>query len=445
MTAEIAIMNKNGVALAADSAVTVTGPQGQKIYNTANKLFQLSKFAPVGVMIYGNGDFMNVPWELIIKVYRVHLGDKSFGTIDEYASDFLEFLRNADQLVSPLQEEAFYRGMLTGFFQMLVGSIHERINNRSDEGQGTTEDDLQAIVTSVIQEHHVALKEAKAIPGATATAATKVTRKYSPLIDEAVSQIFEDLPVSGQDKKSLRAIAKLLCWKDIYPDNTSGVVFAGYGDDQLFPAISAYKINGILGSILRGQCQESIQIALDSPSLIMPLAQREMVESFMEGIDARYRYEIERTIADALGEFSEQVLRSLSPALEVEERERVAKQFDAFSEELHQRCMSNLREHSEVNHIVPVIEAVNVLPKDELAVMAETLVNLTSFKRKMSLGLETVGGPIDVAVISKGDGFIWIKRKHYFDRDKNPHFLANYYRDVQRGGSNGGSQSADKA
>jgi hypothetical protein len=39
---------------------------------------------------------------------------------------------------------------------------------------------------------------------------------------------------------------------------------------------------------------------------------------------------------------------------------------------------------------------------------------------------ETVGGPIDVAVISKGDGFVWIKRKHYFERDLNPHFFRNH-------------------
>ena len=42
---------------------------------------------------------------------------------------------------------------------------------------------------------------------------------------------------------------------------------------------------------------------------------------------------------------------------------------------------------------------------------------------------ETVGGPIDVAVISKADGFIWIKRKHYFSKELNPHFVANYFRD----------------
>ncbi len=40
---------------------------------------------------------------------------------------------------------------------------------------------------------------------------------------------------------------------------------------------------------------------------------------------------------------------------------------------------------------------------------------------------ETVSDPIDVAVISKGDGFVWIKRKHYFERELNQHFFANYY------------------
>jgi hypothetical protein len=78
-------------------------------------------------------------------------------------------------------------------------------------------------------------------------------------------------------------------------------------------------------------------------------------------------------------------------------------------------------------HVKPIIDMVKVLPKEELAAMAESLVNLTAFKRRMSNELETVGGPIDVAVISKGDGFVWIKRKHYFDPDLNHQFFANYF------------------
>lgn len=69
MTAEVAVMNKMAVALAADSAVTVTRSGGRKIYNTVNKLFRLSEHQPVGIMVYGQSELMGIPWETIIKEY----------------------------------------------------------------------------------------------------------------------------------------------------------------------------------------------------------------------------------------------------------------------------------------------------------------------------------------------------------------------------------------
>lgn len=71
----------------------------------------------------------------------------------------------------------------------------------------------------------------------------------------------------------------------------------------------------------------------------------------------------------------------------------------------------------------PIMQIVEWLPKEELAEMAEALVNLTSFRRRVTPEDETVGGPIDVAVISKGDGLIWIKRKHYFMPELNLRYL----------------------
>ena len=69
----------------------------------------------------------------------------------------------------------------------------------------------------------------------------------------------------------------------------------------------------------------------------------------------------------------------------------------------------------------------------ELAQVASTLVGLSSFEQQMSLNRETVGGPVDVAVISKGDGLICIDRKHYFRKELNGHFFRNYHDDgVQR-------------
>ena len=51
MTAEIAVLNKFGISIAADSAVTVEtfhdGEVKQKVYNSTNKIFALSKRAPI--------------------------------------------------------------------------------------------------------------------------------------------------------------------------------------------------------------------------------------------------------------------------------------------------------------------------------------------------------------------------------------------------------------
>jgi len=44
VTAEIAIMNKEAISLAADSAVTMGQVRGEKILTSANKLFTLSKY-----------------------------------------------------------------------------------------------------------------------------------------------------------------------------------------------------------------------------------------------------------------------------------------------------------------------------------------------------------------------------------------------------------------
>lgn len=98
MTAEIAILNKSAVALAADSAVTIQVGSGQKIYNTVNKLFTLSKYQPVGIMVYGNGEFMGVPWESIIKAHRRELAKTEHGTLREYVDGFIAWLSAAKLL-----------------------------------------------------------------------------------------------------------------------------------------------------------------------------------------------------------------------------------------------------------------------------------------------------------------------------------------------------------
>lgn len=70
MTAEIAIINRTAVTLAADSAIALDVEGTSKIYNTADKLFELTTAYPVGVMVYNNMNYLEIPLEVVIKSYR---------------------------------------------------------------------------------------------------------------------------------------------------------------------------------------------------------------------------------------------------------------------------------------------------------------------------------------------------------------------------------------
>jgi hypothetical protein len=68
VTAEVCIMNRLAVVLAADSAATVTQWTGSKYeeryFKGSNKIFQLSDHHPVGLMIFDSADVLRVPWEI---------------------------------------------------------------------------------------------------------------------------------------------------------------------------------------------------------------------------------------------------------------------------------------------------------------------------------------------------------------------------------------------
>ena len=95
MTAIVGIINRNGAAFAADSAAThiLSADKKNKITKHANKIFELSKFHPVGVAICGNLSFMGMLWEDIIKLYRAHLEKEAFSHIEDYVLDFIKYVR----------------------------------------------------------------------------------------------------------------------------------------------------------------------------------------------------------------------------------------------------------------------------------------------------------------------------------------------------------------
>ena len=425
MTAEIAIMNKTAVALAADSAVTIEQDKGQKIFNTVNKLFTLSKYHPVGIMIYGSANFMDVPWESIIKIYRTKLGKKQFLALKEY---FISFLSENITLFPETEQKKYFGRIIAGYFNDIKREIDEQVAEKISCDKKIKETSVKEIIELTIRKHCEAWNKADRLPHISADYDRSLIEKYGDLIVKVKDEIFQQLPISEKTTNDLQAICANVFSKDRFARSSSGLVIAGFGEDETFPSLVSFTIEAKTNNTLKYKKDKDASINIDSSAWIVPFAQSEMVATFIEGADPAYN----KIISDYLSEYFEKYPDYIAECIENVDTTRKQE----FSKKLKEIGLSiladfnkKLQDYRRTFHINPIINAVSFLPKDELAAMAESLVNLTSFKRKISLDAETVGGPIDVAVISKGDGFVWIKRKHYFKPDLNPGFFVNYFRD----------------
>jgi len=63
---------------------------------------------------------------------------------------------------------------------------------------------------------------------------------------------------------------------------------------------------------------------------------------------------------------------------------------------------------------------VPAMPIQDAIDLAKFLMELTIQCSKFSPGAPVVGGPIDIAVITKHEHFKWVQRKYYYDNKYNP-------------------------
>lgn len=268
----------------------------------------------------------------------------------------------------------------------------------------------------------------KNLPGFSEAFAARLRQKFSDVVEEVRRRAFQQLPLAQPDFKKLNAIAGWLFVRDNFRlGRTSGLVIAGFGERDNYPRLAEFGMEGVIENRLRYRSQRHVQIGDKTSASIVPIAQSEVVRAFIDGIDPGLKELLNRFLGEVFSKFPSALLNHV-PGLTGPAKARATKKTQAASKEILRKFRESFGKFQRETLVDPIVSTAAVLPKDELAAMAESLVSLTSFKRKFSPDAETVGGPIDVAVLSKGDGFVWIKRKHYFKPELNPHFLTNYFR-----------------
>lgn len=311
MTAVVGILNKRGIAIAADSAVTFPNAdkkvaQNQrgdkiifskdKVINSGDKMLRLKDRQPVAVMIVGCALLRNLPWDIIIRWYRKQSGSSGFPKFQEYIDHFKEFVES-----------------------------------------------------DIIPQY--------------------IRKDY----------IFTEV-------------------------ETTKLVFAGYGEDEPFPCICQYTVTGVENGKLQWSSDACRVISDKVESTIFTSGKSDIIDAIELGIQNKRIAPVYKQFQDLIDDVLDQAMFS---------RLKSKIDYAAIRNEIKELIAESGRKqlHNKLNDIAEY-------DLQKMACLAENLIKATELHRKISFQQEEVGGLVDLAVITKNDGFQWLNRKSWYEPSK---------------------------
>lgn len=434
MTAEIALLNRRALAFAADSAVTISDGTNDKIYNSAEKIFELSRKVPLGLMLYNTTEFVGVPLDVLVRKFRSDC-DERFDDARDACRKLVCFLEGFDHSID---DEGYHlRSVMADEITIVVRESrkeHEKLTSALDFS------DSDKIVAAIAKmpglprqayvnvitrrcETYEANPLDNFLPG---ISIDEFTKRYTDYIEPLIKPKVKQFPVDADIVTLFMRLAWALVKSTTFSGYLTGVVVGGYGKECLFPTLYSVELDGVYFGTVKQQIVHEVKIdRKTNRSEIIPFAQSEMVERFLYGIDA----DLESSIVAFLRRSANKITKTLEGAgVDVASIGVDASSYTGDIEKFIERLKKKSRDET--------YSMVDFMPKQELSYTAEAFVSLTSIKRKVSAQQETVGGPVDVAIITRNEGFVWIKRKHYFNTELNPGYKVRTF-DKPPGGQNG--------
>lgn len=413
MTAIIAVMNRGGVALAADRAMTVLGGYGQekRVFSTVSKLFQVSQ--SVAVALYQSVDFMGIPMDTVIVTYKEQLGAKSFDTVADWVNDFFAFLQSQIDIFAPfdrslIEIESFF---VNEFLPKTKLIVSDSLSRRSPLVQ-LTEQQTQATVHQAIERIESEYATAPLCDGLTTSDLDRFTELYTPKLTEFVRTAFLDEPIAQETKTLLvKTAIKVYCTSTERIGTMTGLVFAGFGARELLPSVVGCDLRGALGQTLIYSKGVATTIDATNPAFILPFAQRETADTLTNGIHldlfSVIESRVKATLQDVYGRFTYDAYKDATST----EQEAITAANGATCERLTQTLIGELRQYTDNRFVSTSLAAVAVLPKNELRDVARGMVEAAITHHLIMPQLATVGGSVDAVVITKGGGVEWANNK----------------------------------
>ncbi len=229
MTAEIAILNKSAVALAADSAVTIAaGRKEEKIFDTADKLFELSDRDSIGIMIYNVTSFVEIPLQILIKKFRREC--PSCLNVSECATYFLRYLDEFGKSSPDSVKDNAIIAMAAPIIRQINDQFQSEFRKKTRITSGRKKEDVFKLINTTWHEVFesfkaviIDLEDASFIDGEII-----IDDHTIDILESCASDIF---PPNESNKREAVNLLKLVIKKKVPSDRVSGIVIAGFGSN----------------------------------------------------------------------------------------------------------------------------------------------------------------------------------------------------------------------
>jgi hypothetical protein len=401
MTSQLILLNGFGVALASDSAMTLGN---KRTYETAEKIIPLPSPHRLAVLHAGSVTIHGMPYSVLVNEWATTLGSTPLRTVALYRQNFLSWLNDNHDWVTPGRATDDFMYQLRDIYKVIWNKIKESVDDSDSES--VKQDKCLAVFT-----YYTDLYES--LPSLSHSEGDWINQAYSRIEEEVTKSRnywFDDIPMSDAINQHIDVFTRLYLERGHFLSRAE-LSFAGFGDKQLLPSYAKVEIGGIMNESLLYELagERSAQAGESGYFDICPIGQSDSIDLVLKGLDYRLvaiaRDAAMRSLTATEGSASTEAdnEKAAQPATVPSDPEVARKMYEAIDHAFG--------EWSENNYVKGLRSAIASLPVASLATVARSLIEVQSLSQTITGEMGTVGGPIDVATISRENGFQWVRHK----------------------------------
>ena len=359
------IITKESIVCSSDQAATMSDG---KTYGGMRKIFKLTDLLPAAIMFNGNADFENFSMEALISKFRSTVDFEKLKTIENIKDEFIIFLSKNTQ-TSDVNE--YLNDVLDYFKYDLITKID---SDGFDEVIGNSR--RKEIFTFV--------------------------ENYPSFTDE-----FFDIIPKDKDKQEFNLIIWEMFCHELSFEGT-GVIFIGFDMGHDFPSFFEINIHcNNNGKIVYEEVDSGINC--EDPYLKV-FAINEEAYTFITGVNSNFEIFLKDYIEDS----NNIIIKNVRNLLERENIDEVEHIIEIFKNVIKDEYsdFSEYFNYYRINTIDSTSFAIEYLPRWLLCDLADYLIQITGLKQKISSEIESVSMEADVSLITKYDGFKWVKNSN---------------------------------